>query len=82
MGFIEDNAPFNPTTCSNVAALALLVYDYLCTLDSEVRYVWTVLWVLNRYPPFIDSLIIIHTNFSVVSSEVSLESGKPKPPIT
>ncbi|CAA7269366.1 unnamed protein product [Cyclocybe aegerita] len=43
------------------AILCLLVYDYLCTLDREIAYVWcrprtfgTYLFLLNRYLPFVD----------------------------
>jgi hypothetical protein len=49
-----------------IASGALLVYDYLCTLDLEVAYVWagpwtlgTFLFILNRYLPFVDIFILI-----------------------
>jgi hypothetical protein len=53
--------PYTVTACS-----ALLVFDYLCTLDLEITYVWSGPWtlanylyILNRYLPFIDTLIIL-----------------------
>ncbi|KAJ7465595.1 hypothetical protein FB451DRAFT_1402619 [Mycena latifolia] len=44
------------------ACATILVYDWMCTLDQEISYVWsgprsmgTLLFVLNRYLPFIDT---------------------------
>ncbi|KDR76815.1 hypothetical protein GALMADRAFT_139689 [Galerina marginata CBS 339.88] len=44
-----------------IASLVVFIYDYLCTLDQEVAYIWsrprsfaTYLFVLNRYLPFVD----------------------------
>ncbi|KDR72805.1 hypothetical protein GALMADRAFT_734536 [Galerina marginata CBS 339.88] len=52
-----------------LASYSLLVYDYTCTLDKEVKYVWScpwtsglVLFYLNRYLPFID--IILFSQFA------------------
>lgn len=49
---------------SIAASATLLTYDTLCTLRYEVTYVWfqpfslgTILFFLNRYLPFIDTLL-------------------------
>ncbi|EPQ53184.1 hypothetical protein GLOTRDRAFT_131464 [Gloeophyllum trabeum ATCC 11539] len=61
-GPIEDVVPL-----SVAATGTILVYDYLCTLDDEVEYVWksrqtlgTVLFFLNRYTPFIDTFVSLN----------------------
>jgi len=52
---------------SITAIAALLVYDLICTVDQEVEYVWTapcsigtIMFVLNRYLPLIDTFISLH----------------------
>lgn len=59
-----------------VACATLLIYDFLCTLDQEVKYVWQtpwspgkVLFFLNRYLPFIDTFLSLHLKLSVSSPE-------------
>ncbi|KAF8966781.1 hypothetical protein BDZ97DRAFT_601699 [Flammula alnicola] len=51
------------------ATYTLLVYDYLCTFEKEVTYVWTcpwsiglVLFYLNRYLPFLDFILLSELN--------------------
>ncbi|KIM42320.1 hypothetical protein M413DRAFT_27109 [Hebeloma cylindrosporum] len=47
-----------------LAALVLILYDYLCTFDQEVEYVWLrprsfggYLFILNRYLPIADLVL-------------------------
>ncbi|KAI0064839.1 hypothetical protein BV25DRAFT_1822576 [Artomyces pyxidatus] len=62
---LSQDDPFGNLVPYSVAAIgALLVYDYLCTLDQEVEHVWSGTWtvgkalfILNRYPPFVDTFI-------------------------
>ncbi|KAF8887034.1 hypothetical protein CPB84DRAFT_1964451 [Gymnopilus junonius] len=49
-----------------ISTFTFLIYDYFCTLDREVAFVWsrprtfgTYLFVLNRYLPFIDLTLSI-----------------------
>ncbi|THV03325.1 hypothetical protein K435DRAFT_775011 [Dendrothele bispora CBS 962.96] len=56
-----------------VVCITLLVYDYICTLDQEVTYVWSkplalgsILFFINRYLPFIDAVLNINVNFAPV----------------
>ncbi|KAF8154105.1 hypothetical protein B0H34DRAFT_720349 [Crassisporium funariophilum] len=51
--------------------MALLVYDYLCTLELEVQHIWPsrwsltkVLYVVTRYSPFIDVPMSLYFYFS------------------
>ncbi|KIM42322.1 hypothetical protein M413DRAFT_444745 [Hebeloma cylindrosporum] len=57
-----------------LGTLVLLIYDYLCTFDQEVEYVWSrpssvgrYLFVLNRYIP-ITSLILSYLVMKVPMS--------------
>ncbi|KAJ6590393.1 hypothetical protein DFH09DRAFT_1139266 [Mycena vulgaris] len=43
-----------------IACMTILVYDWMCTLDQEVSYVWNSSWttgkllfIINRYLPFV-----------------------------
>ncbi|KAJ6590404.1 hypothetical protein DFH09DRAFT_1139297 [Mycena vulgaris] len=45
---------------THIAFLTILVYDWMCTLDQEVSYVWNSSWttgkllfIINRYLPFV-----------------------------
>jgi len=49
-----------------VASIMLLVYDYMLTLDSELLLIWSSRWnlvkalfLLVRYMPFIDMVLLI-----------------------
>jgi hypothetical protein len=61
----------------NIAFLALIVYEWLFTLDQEIEYFWTGKWTLsrllfflNRYiPPFV-------LMFSIIVQSVSNPSGE------
>ncbi|CAA7269379.1 unnamed protein product [Cyclocybe aegerita] len=63
--------------CTLVACMTLLIYDYICTLDQEVAYVWknfqwsvgVVLFLLNRYLPFIDTFVSLRLKLSYVTPE-------------
>jgi Family of unknown function (DUF6533) len=64
-------------TISTACSTALLVYDTLLTLPSEIRYIWckpikigAIFYLLARYLPLVVDLIFIYTNFSKVSPEV------------
>ncbi|KAI0045044.1 hypothetical protein FA95DRAFT_173081 [Auriscalpium vulgare] len=66
-GLVQDSPYHNVVPYSVAAIGALLVWDWLCTFDQEVEYVWSgswnlgqVLFLLNRYPPFIDTFISLH----------------------
>ncbi|KAJ7743934.1 hypothetical protein DFH07DRAFT_835194 [Mycena maculata] len=61
------------------ACATILVYDLMCTLDQEVLYVWprpwsisTVLFVLNRYLPFVDTFLAVTGKFTRISPEQCL----------
>jgi Family of unknown function (DUF6533) len=65
------------STMSTACSTALLVYDTLLTLPSEIRYIWgkaiktgAILYLLARYLPLVVDLIVIYTNFFNVSLEV------------
>ncbi|KAI0748966.1 hypothetical protein BC629DRAFT_1179933 [Irpex lacteus] len=62
---------------------SLLVYDYLCTLADEISLVWlqpwnigTVLFLLNRYPPFLDTFLSLHALTTVQYPEVCIRNFK------
>ncbi|KAF8063514.1 hypothetical protein FPV67DRAFT_250041 [Lyophyllum atratum] len=45
-----------------LVASTVLTYDFLCTLDREVKYIWSnsrnagsILFMVNRYLPFVDT---------------------------
>ncbi|KAF8880129.1 hypothetical protein CPB85DRAFT_1341276 [Mucidula mucida] len=63
-------------TGSLVASGTLLIYDLLCTLDQEVEYVWSrplafssILFFLNRYLPFVDTVLSIQLHLDYFTSE-------------
>ncbi|KZP10747.1 hypothetical protein FIBSPDRAFT_937859 [Athelia psychrophila] len=75
--FSRNFTPYAITACG-----ALLTYDILCTLDKEVEYVWngpwsfgTILYVLNRYLPFIDTFISVKMLSGYNSPEVNFISA-------
>ncbi|KDR66174.1 hypothetical protein GALMADRAFT_1204000 [Galerina marginata CBS 339.88] len=60
-----------------LAAATLLVADLLFTLDEEVNFVWlqpftfgTFLFFLNRYLPFVDTLMGLYLTMSVTTPEM------------
>lgn len=57
----------NLETYINACAVSILVYDYLLTLQYEVKYMWTAKWTLakvlfflTRYPVFVDTFCAIY----------------------
>ncbi|KAJ6629938.1 hypothetical protein B0H10DRAFT_1985886 [Mycena sp. CBHHK59/15] len=65
------------------ACATILVYDWACTLDQEILYVWprpwsisTALFVLNRYLPFLDTFVSLSAKFSRISPEDCLIRNK------
>jgi len=59
-----------------VATVAVLVYEYIITLDDEVKHMWStrltlgrVLFFMNRYLPFIST--IINVNIFILSTTPS-----------
>ncbi|KAF7360883.1 hypothetical protein MSAN_01118000 [Mycena sanguinolenta] len=62
-----------------LSCLTILIYDWICTLDQEITYVWsrplstgTVLFALNRYSPFIDISAAVSASLEHLSSEQCL----------
>ncbi|KAG2358415.1 hypothetical protein BDR07DRAFT_1611950 [Suillus spraguei] len=56
--------------CTNVAALAILVYDYFITLNSEVQWIWGRKWgiiriafTISRYAPIAGALMTSYSAF-------------------
>ncbi|KAF8526413.1 hypothetical protein JB92DRAFT_2873061, partial [Gautieria morchelliformis] len=65
-------------TYVNTATLALLAYDTLLTLPSEITYIWrrrvrlgTVLYLLARYPAFLNFIIGVYVDIANISLQVS-----------
>ncbi|KAK7018547.1 glycosyltransferase family 69 protein [Favolaschia claudopus] len=65
------------------ACATILVYDLFCTLDAEITYVWprpwsisTVLFVLNRYLPFVDTFLSLSSKFTRLTPEECLARNK------
>ncbi|TDL25204.1 hypothetical protein BD410DRAFT_630725 [Rickenella mellea] len=53
--------------CTTIAAVTVLIWDYLITLPDEVALVWPSSWsiskflfMLNRYLVFIDSIMLVY----------------------
>ncbi|KAF9023013.1 hypothetical protein BDZ89DRAFT_1070226 [Hymenopellis radicata] len=64
-------AAYTPLAC-----FTLLLYDYVCTLEQEVEYIWpniltlrSMLFLVNRYTPFVDGLMIINRRLMVEAVE-------------
>jgi len=58
-------------TYLHTSSVALFVFDFLLTLGREVELIWvqprtvvTILFFINRYFPFLDSVALISPNFS------------------
>ncbi|KAF9523004.1 hypothetical protein CPB83DRAFT_863575 [Crepidotus variabilis] len=56
----------DPKFCTLLAALIILLYDYIITFEDEIELVWskrfsfgTALFVITRYLPFIDMPILL-----------------------
>jgi len=57
----------------SAASAAVLVFDYLLTLDQEVDLIWkrprsglTILFFITRYLPFVDTVGVLIYNFATV----------------
>ncbi|KJA16626.1 hypothetical protein HYPSUDRAFT_71283 [Hypholoma sublateritium FD-334 SS-4] len=59
-----------------IVSSTLLIFDYLCTLSTEVDYVWKssrarsigiLLFYLNRYLPFLDIVLVLPIRFFDIS---------------
>ncbi|TFL06115.1 hypothetical protein BDV98DRAFT_652765 [Pterulicium gracile] len=68
-------------TSFDVASLALLVFDYFLTLDLEVALIWPsgwslvkVIFLINRYMPFIDVPLALYHQLYRPQSESSCRS--------
>ncbi|EAU89224.1 hypothetical protein CC1G_03489 [Coprinopsis cinerea okayama7 len=55
--------------------LTVLSFDYLCTFDQEVNYVWTCPWsfglplfYINRYAPFVNTILFVYINSNHMTS--------------
>ncbi|EMD38016.1 hypothetical protein CERSUDRAFT_113129 [Gelatoporia subvermispora B] len=64
---VESESRFGLIRSGVVAALAVTVYEYMITLDDEISLVWPskwsstkVLYLLNRYSPFLDTALTLH----------------------
>jgi len=62
-----------------VVSSTVLLYDFLCTLDQEIAYVWSnprsfssMLFFINRYVPFIDTFLSLALKFSIKQREKCL----------
>ncbi|KAF8524763.1 hypothetical protein JB92DRAFT_2879205, partial [Gautieria morchelliformis] len=63
----------------DLAALALLAYDTLLTLPSEITYIWrrrvrlgTVLYLLARYPAILVSIITVYLDIANIPLEYDI----------
>ncbi|KAF8887032.1 hypothetical protein CPB84DRAFT_1964450 [Gymnopilus junonius] len=61
-----------------VASMTVLIFDYLITFPEEFRAIWNqkiskinVLFLLNRYIPFIDTTMALISTFSYMSLHVN-----------
>ncbi|KAK0447455.1 uncharacterized protein EV420DRAFT_1568838 [Desarmillaria tabescens] len=73
----------NLIPASLVASCMLLVYDWACTLDREVDFVWShplsfsaMLFFINRYLPFVDAFTSMSLSFTQNSPEKCIKHFK------
>ncbi|KAG2065279.1 hypothetical protein BDR04DRAFT_1108733 [Suillus decipiens] len=67
---VQDSIGLQLAKCTNVAALAILVYDYFITLHSEVQWIWGRKWgiirtafTISRYAPIAGALMTSYSAF-------------------
>ncbi|KAJ7599017.1 hypothetical protein C8J56DRAFT_179953 [Mycena floridula] len=55
-----------------LSSISILLYDLLLTFDQEISHIWTrplsmvaLIFLFNRYSPFIDILVSLYSNLSV-----------------
>ncbi|KAI0796147.1 hypothetical protein C8Q75DRAFT_803188 [Abortiporus biennis] len=60
-------------TYLDIVAAALLAYDYILTLPTEIKYVWftpmsfgKMLYFLTRYPVFEETALVLYHQFAVM----------------
>ncbi|KAJ7627436.1 hypothetical protein FB45DRAFT_60813 [Roridomyces roridus] len=65
------------------ACVVILAYDWICTFDQELAYVWsrpfslgTVIFALNRYLPFIDIPVAFFAKFMRITPEDCLRRNE------
>ncbi|KAG7085761.1 hypothetical protein E1B28_003302 [Marasmius oreades] len=75
------SVPFKLVPANFVVSATLLVYDYLCTLEQELAYVWSRPWSLgsimflfNRYLPFVDTFLYLGMRFGPLSAQQCLHT--------
>lgn len=83
---LHDPNPFiNARAVTSLGCLTILVYDYVLTLPYEVDLVWsnekwtgigTALFILNRYLPFIDTILHCYTIIFVRGFEDCVKNGR------
>jgi len=63
-------------TYLDIVAAAVLMYDYLLTVEREARLVWPVPWnlgkilfLLTRYPVFADTFLVLYHQFAILSPQ-------------
>ncbi|KAJ3560684.1 hypothetical protein NP233_g10677 [Leucocoprinus birnbaumii] len=63
----------NTSPALKVASITVLLYDYVLTLDLEIKLIWganwnlgKVLYLLTRYLPFFDTAVVLYYQFSPV----------------
>ncbi|KAF8471536.1 hypothetical protein JB92DRAFT_3134975 [Gautieria morchelliformis] len=63
----------------DIATLALLAYDTLLTLPSEITYIWhrrvrlgTVLYLLARYPALLAFIISVYLDIANIPFEYAI----------
>ncbi|TFK22094.1 hypothetical protein FA15DRAFT_706683 [Coprinopsis marcescibilis] len=63
-----------------ISCYVVVVYDYLCTLDEEAKYVWNSRWsiglllfYLNRYLVFVGHALLL--SFTLSRSETTISCG-------
>ncbi|KDR72804.1 hypothetical protein GALMADRAFT_158479 [Galerina marginata CBS 339.88] len=54
-----------------LASYSLVIYDYICTIEQEVKYIWSCPWTmglaffyLNRYLPFLEVILFSQLAFN------------------
>ncbi|TFK35851.1 hypothetical protein BDQ12DRAFT_687671 [Crucibulum laeve] len=75
----ESNAKVPGMAYLIAATNVVLIYDYICTLDLEVTYIWSrpwslgsVLFLINRYTPFVDTALSLYLLRTVITPESCL----------
>ncbi|KAF9260336.1 hypothetical protein L218DRAFT_962658 [Marasmius fiardii PR-910] len=73
--------PFTLIPANFIVSGTLLLYDYLCTLEQELAYVWSRPWslgslmfLLNRYLPFVDTFLNFGINFGTMNAQQCLRA--------